>query len=430
MVRSATCDVVIVGAGLAGAVAARELSHRGLDVVAIEGREYAGGRVLTEKRWGRDLELGGQAISALQPYVWAEATRYGLPLIDRPKVDVTYVSHGSTIDVMSPEDFGALAQQVTGRLVSPAVTVFPRPYEPLSSPTAIEMDGLDLGTVVKNLGLDPREEAVLDGLLTVNFNTPYHVGAYTQSLRRAALVFGHTDLLTEVVRWRIAGGFHRLVDAILTDARCRVEFGEAVTAVESTDDGVVAHASGLSVTARAAIVTVPLNVMSTIQFDPPLAPGVAKVAHEGQLTRGIMGWVRLRGISESFSAIAPHDRRLTFIRADGTTDGDIIAQCFGPDSTRLDMNDVPSVASAVAELVPGAEVVDSVGHDWGADPFARGGWAMLAPGQLTDLHGGSPRTGDRVRVAGSDVARGWAGYFDGAVESAIEVARDVRLLLG
>lgn len=429
---SVRCDVVVVGAGLAGAVAARELAHRGLDVVILEGRDRIGGRVLTHRAWGRDLELGGQAFCALQPHVWAESVRYGLALIDRPPIDVTYVSSGGKVTRLSSQEFGAVAQEVTERLLGDALEVFPRPYEPLHSPLARELDGRTVGQAVAALDLSPLHRDVLDGLLTVNYNAPFDDGAYTQSLRRAALVFGHTELFTEVVRWRIEGGFHRLVEAILADAGTGVRLGETVTAVENEGQAVTVRSTTLTVTARAVIITAPINVLSAITFTPPLRTGLATVAREGQLTTGVMGWVRIAGTSESFSALAPHDRALTFVRADGAAEGDTVAQVFGPDASRLDIEDLPAVARAVAELVPGAEVVASIGHNWAGDTHAGGSWAMLRPRQLTLLHGEPPGVGDvasRVRVAGSDVATGWAGYFDGAVESGIAVARDVRALL-
>ncbi|HXM70476.1 MAG TPA: FAD-dependent oxidoreductase, partial [Thermoanaerobaculia bacterium] len=40
-------DVVVVGAGVAGLAAARELRRRGLTVVVLEARDRIGGRVLT-----------------------------------------------------------------------------------------------------------------------------------------------------------------------------------------------------------------------------------------------------------------------------------------------------------------------------------------------------------------------------------------------
>ncbi|MGC1812599.1 MAG: FAD-dependent oxidoreductase, partial [Solirubrobacterales bacterium] len=57
------CDVLVVGAGLAGLTAARELAGAGLDVQVLEARDRVGGRTLSQSVGDRPedlVELGGQ----------------------------------------------------------------------------------------------------------------------------------------------------------------------------------------------------------------------------------------------------------------------------------------------------------------------------------------------------------------------------------
>lgn len=60
-------DVVIVGAGLAGLAAARELSIHGVDVVVLEKAETVGGRVRTDRRDGLQLDHGFQLYNPAYP---------------------------------------------------------------------------------------------------------------------------------------------------------------------------------------------------------------------------------------------------------------------------------------------------------------------------------------------------------------------------
>jgi choline dehydrogenase-like flavoprotein len=63
----ADADVVVIGAGFAGLVAARELGRAGLEVIVLEARDRVGGRTWTDRRLGHDLELGGTWVHWVQP---------------------------------------------------------------------------------------------------------------------------------------------------------------------------------------------------------------------------------------------------------------------------------------------------------------------------------------------------------------------------
>jgi monoamine oxidase len=71
-------DVVIVGGGFAGVMAARELTMRGRSAVLVEARDRLGGRTYTSDHHGHAMELGGTWVHPLQPNVWAAINRYGV----------------------------------------------------------------------------------------------------------------------------------------------------------------------------------------------------------------------------------------------------------------------------------------------------------------------------------------------------------------
>ncbi|KAI5363367.1 putative FAD/NAD(P)-binding domain superfamily [Septoria linicola] len=53
-------DVIVIGAGFTGLVAARDLAQRtSLSVSLIEARDSIGGRTWTAKAWGEEFEIGG-----------------------------------------------------------------------------------------------------------------------------------------------------------------------------------------------------------------------------------------------------------------------------------------------------------------------------------------------------------------------------------
>jgi monoamine oxidase len=97
---------------------------------------------------------------------------------------------------------------------------------------------------------------------------------------------------------------------------------------------------------------------------------------------------------------------------------------FGPDAERYDGD----VQRDLDQILPGYEALDATAHDWLADEFSRGTWAIHRPGWYEHYHAAMQRSDGRVLFAGSDLADGWAGFIDGAIESGLKVGRAAAAL--
>ena len=64
-----TTDVIIIGAGLSGLCAARNLTEQGLTVVVLEARDRVGGRTLSQPVRSDMLDLGAQWIGPQQKHI-------------------------------------------------------------------------------------------------------------------------------------------------------------------------------------------------------------------------------------------------------------------------------------------------------------------------------------------------------------------------
>ncbi len=102
---------------------------------------------------------------------------------------------------------------------------------------------------------------------------------------------------------------------------------------------------------------------------------------------------------------------------------------IGTDPRQLDVTDRTDVERAIRQFAPEARVVASDGHDWIEDEFSQGTWMAYRPGQVQRLHSALPKPEGRLFFAGSDVARGWAGFMDGALESGAATAGMVHVFL-
>ena len=79
--------------------------------------------------------------------------------------------------------------------------------------------------------------------------------------------------------------------------------------------------------------------------------------------------------------------------------------------------DLPAVQRQLDDIIPGYEVVAAAANDWLGDEFSRGTWAIHRPGWYTTHHAEARRPEGRIAFAGSDIANGWSGFIDGAIES-------------
>ncbi|WP_308423973.1 flavin monoamine oxidase family protein [Saccharopolyspora thermophila] len=420
-------DVVIVGAGFAGLVAARELSRRGRSTVVLEARDRIGGRTWTDERLGRRLEMGGTWVHWAQPHTWSEITRYGLAVEPSPTSESVHWIAGGEVHRGSSEEFDALIAPGMDRLAADSRHWFPQPYEPLRRPDLDRIDALSVADYFAGLDLAPAAREVITGVWAEHFNAPAAVSGLSQAMRWCAAASGDWRLLHEATSGcRLSAGTAALASAIATDTAADLRLGTRVVGVAQQDGGaVVTTADGNRITAKRVICTLPLNVLDTIDFQPALPAAKRSAATERTASQGLKTWIRVRGEIPPFTAYAPDTHPLTFARTEYTVDGDTVLVAFGTRAADLDPTDKAGVAQALRAWRDDLKVVDVAGHNWMTDEFSRETWPMQRPGQLTAYLAALQRPHGCVHFAGSDVANGWAGFIDGAIESGLTAAAQV-----
>ena len=428
-------DVIVIGAGLSGLVAARELEARGHAVRVLEARDRIGGRVWLERGAlrGLDLDMGGAWLADVQRSVWTEADRYGiarehdaLPAGVRWRFGDERCERALPVGVA---DLGELERAVAALLASA------RRHDADRPPDAQGLEDLDVPASewVAALGLPPRVRDLL--LLWIAACASAHPrDASMLDFLRWISAADHSvwrHLEAAVLGWRFPDGTAALYEAIAADVRGEIVLGAPVTAVEQVVGGVrvTTAPDGELHTARGAVVTVPIGVLPSIAFTPPLSAEKRAAGERNHAGQGVKAWAIARGVPDDLCALG-HGTRFDFAGAMETTPDGVLLVCFGPSATALDVTDPTAVAAAVRELAPEADVIGVHAHDWAGDPYSRGTWTVLRPGQVHGAWSALRAPEGRVHFAGAHTALRWPSFMDGAVESGHRVAGEVDGALG
>jgi monoamine oxidase len=265
-----------------------------------------------------------------------------------------------------------------------------------------------------------------------HFNAPLTDGGFTSALRWTAATAGSWHLMHEASAvFRLAGGTKALVAALAADTDADIRTGAEVRRIEHDANGArVQLSDGRTVTARRVVLTLPQNILGDLDVTPPLNEGKLAASREKTASRGTKVWIRVRGPITPFFAYSRAAEPLSVIRTEYIGDDDAVLVGFGADSTRLDVTDRDAVQRALTVWRDDLEVLETTGHDWMSDPYSRETWLMNRPNQVTRYLAAQQASEGVLHFASSDIANLWAGFIDGAIESALRTAREITRALG
>jgi monoamine oxidase len=440
-------EVIVVGAGLAGLVAARDLTAAGRSVLVLEARDRVGGRVVNEEIGdGKIVEMGGQFVGPTQDRLLALAADLGVatfPTYDAGKKVLHFNGRRGTytgaIPLVNPlvlVDIG----RAQARLEALARKV---PTDaPWTAPNAEKLDGQTFQTWARRNTASKSARTLLAlGAEAVFAAEPgelsmLHVLFYSRSggsFQRLIATTGGAQ------QDRFVGGSALIADRLAASLGDVVRLAAPVSRIGVSGDKVTATTPAGQFDARQIIVTAPPLLAGRIEYEPALPP-----AREQLTQRTPMGSVikceviydepfwRKEGLSGQATGDGAGSRVVFDNSPPDGTPGILLAFVEGDEARRLGREPAAVRRRAVVDSLvryfgPRAgDPVDYLERDWQREKWSGGCYGTLFGPNVWTRYGPALREPvGPIHWAGTETAAVWAGYMDGAVRSGERTAADV-----
>lgn len=444
-------DVLVVGAGLAGLAAARDLVAAGRSVLVLEARDRVGGRVVSQDIGdGKIVEMGGEYAGPTQDRVYALAADLGVttfPTYDTGRKVLhfngkraTYTGGIPRISPLVLADIG----RAQARLEALARKV---PAEaPWTAAGAEQLDGQTFQSWMRRNALGKGARTLLAlGVEAVFAAEP-----------------GDISLLHMLFYVHAAGSFQRLIDttggaqqdrftggSALLAERLAARLGDVVRLsapvgrIEVRGDAVTATTPAGSFEARRVVVSVPPHLAGRIEYSPALPS-----AREQLTQRTPMGSVIKCQViydepfwrKDGLSGQATGDGTGTRVVFDNSppegSPGILLAFVEGDEARRLGRESLPArrqvvVDSLVRYFGPRAANPEAfLELDWQQEKWSGGCYGTLFGPNVWTRYGPALREpACLIHWAGTQTSPVWTGYMDGAIRSGERAAAEVLAAL-